>query len=170
MQSRTPRVVAGVAAILTTGLTVWTYYYSPALTVCDLTVQFDEGLVVVLVPLVPIAKGETPRTDFLLYRRDANGWNAGKAGRMPWRNLPNVEAFANDSAFLVGFGYWLGGWQSDARPGRFFVLLLPMWAVASFGFLAYLAVRARWVRLRLWMLFVLTAVLAIGLAWLTRRA
>jgi hypothetical protein len=170
MQSRTPWVIAGVVVMVTTGLTVWSYFYSPSLTVCDLTVQLDEGLVVVNVPLVPIAKGETPGTQFLLYRRDADGWQTGKGARMPWRNLPNVEAFANDCMLVAGFGYWWGGWQSDARPGRFFVLLLPLWAVALFGFLAYLALRARWVRLRLWMFFVLTPVLAVGLVWLTRRA
>ena len=73
------------------------------------------------------------------------------------RRMPKVEAFANYSLLVAGFGYWLGGWQSDARPGRFVVILLPLWAVAACGLLAYLALRARRVRLRLWMLFALTA-------------
>ena len=121
-------------------------------------------------PLVPIASGETPRTRFLLYRRGVNAWKAGEAGRMPWRNLPKAEAFANDSFLVAGFGYWLGGWQSDARPGRFVVLLIPLWAVATVSLLAYLALRTRPVRLRLWILFALTATCAMALAWLTRRA
>ena len=170
MGRRMPWVVAGVVAVLTSGITAWSYYYSPSLTVCDLTVQIDEGLVAVNVPLVPIAPGETPRTQFLLYRRGVHTWQAGNAGHMPWRNLPKVEAFAKDSLLAAGFGYWLGGWQSNARPGRFVVLLLPLWAVAAFGLLAYLTLRTRRVRLRLWMLFAFTATCAIALAWLTRKA
>jgi len=170
MNRRKPWAVVGVVAILTAGLTAWSYHYSPSLTVCDLTVEYDEGLVVVNVPLAPIAFGETPRSRFLLYRRGVNTWQSGEGGRMPWRNLPKVEAFANDSLLVAGFGYWLGGWQSNARPGRFLVLLMPLWAVVVFSCLAYLALRAHRVRLRLWMLFVFTAIWSIGWAWLTRKA
>lgn len=170
MMRREPWVVAGVMAVLAAGVTAWSYYYSPSLTVCDLTVQLDEGLVAVNVPLAPIAPGETPRTEFLLYRRGPRTWGTGEAGRMPWRNLPKVEDFADDCLLVAGFGYWLGGWQSDARPGRFILLLLPLWAVAAFTLLAYLAIRTRRVRLRLWMFFAITAACAVALTWLTRRA
>jgi hypothetical protein len=167
MSRRTLWLITGVAAASTAGLTVLSYFYSPSLTLSDMTVDIDEGLVAVNVPLVPIAKGQSPRTELRLYRRAANAWQSGGGSRLPWRTVPKI--FPDSSVQVAGFGYWLGGWQSDSRPGRFFVLFLPLWSVVATVLLTYFALRARRVKLRLWMLLALTTACALALAWLARK-
>lgn len=165
-----PLTVAAVLGLVVAGLSWATYRYSPRLTVRNYTVDLDEGLLVLNLPQVPVADGETPTTEFVLFRRGEHGWEAGEAAHMFWRRVPEVPPFADTSAMVAGFGYWQGAWQSPARPGEFLVLMVPLWAVGLVVYLVYLAFHARWLRLSLRTLMLLTAVIAVGLWWLTHWA
>lgn len=167
---RPPRLspVVCAAAALITALTaayhVRSYWRSDSLTVCDVTVTVDEGLASLQIPLTRLASA--PQYNLLTYQREAKVWTAGKGGRTPLRLwMSMLDKVRCQGAMFADFGYWLGGWQSDSRPGPFIVLFAPTWFVGATLFAGFIAVRRRWIRFNVRTMLLLTTVCA-GLAWL----
>lgn len=139
-------------------LHVSSYWWSPSLRLLDVEVQTDQGLVVIHLPLTRLEPDASPESRFVLYRADATrkGWFAEGRGRSQIRGF--LEYIRYENAFLFAdFGYWLGAWQSEARPGRFLYVLAPCWFVALGVFLLSLAVYFRMARFSIRALLALTA-------------
>jgi hypothetical protein len=168
-------IAAFLIAICTTAFHIHSYWWSEELTLCDVTLTADEGLVSLNVPLTRIAAKESPRSGFLLYERGLGGWTttvgAEKALFRRVMKMPEfVGANGEYGAMFADFGYWKGGWQSKSRPGPFVVLFVPTWLVGVAVFGVYVAFHLKIVRFRFRTLLI-AITLAAGLLWLlTLRA
>lgn len=159
-----------LAAIATTSgvlLHVSSYWRSVSLTVLDLRLVTDEGLIGVQVPLTRLARRESPQTRLLVYGTDPNGrrWVSGDRGRTPFRTFLHLDGI--DAPMFADFGYWKGDWQSRARPGPFIYLYMPVWFVALTGFGVSLAVYFRKLRFGIRTLLLLTALCGIAVCLIT---
>jgi hypothetical protein len=150
-------ILAAIAATCGAALHASSYKWSVSLTVLDLRLVTDEGLIGVQVPLTRLAPGESPQTEHLVYGTGPNGmkWFSGDRGRTPFRAFLSFDEI--DAPLFADFGYWKGAWQSDARPGPFVYLFAPAWFVAFMGFGVSLAVYYRKVRFGIRTLLVLMA-------------
>ena len=160
--------VAAAIAVATAAFHIHSYWWSESLTLCDVTLMTDEGLISLNVPLVRLAAKETPRSRFVIYERDATIWKAEDAGHTPlrsWMALLDRGSVRAEGGMFADFGYWKGGWQSDARPGPFVVMFAPVWFAGVAAFAGYLAFSFRIVRFRLHTLLILMTLTA-GAAYL----
>jgi len=167
-RSRTPVYIA--AAIISIGailVHVGSYSWSPSITLWDVCLTCDDGLVSLEVPLTRLTATGKPTSNFLLYKREG-GWMAGMAGKTGMRGVMGRPDFPGMS--FADFGYYSGAWLCEARPGPFTVLFVPVWLVAVVTFGIFLAFHYRLVRFRLRSLFVLTATCAVIFWLLTLRA
>ena len=105
-------LVYGISSAL---LSLRSYSYSDSLTFLDTTVSTDEGLLSFQFPLVRLAQGEKPRTDWMTYTRGKIRWEADDAGKTRLRDWMATLDPASSGGILWGFGYWKGGWQSNSR-------------------------------------------------------
>ncbi len=152
-------VAALVIAIGTVLFHIHSYWWSESVTLCDVTLASDEGLVSLNLPLVPIAAKEKPRSNFMIYERGSVDWTCGLATRCSLRKW--MSTLDSDAGFMFAdFGYWKGSWQSKSRPGSFVVLFVPVWllGIAAFGIFSALYIRVIRFRLR----FVLVAMTVFG--------
>jgi hypothetical protein len=165
-RSRTPVYIA--AAIISIGailVHVGSYWWSPSITLWDVCLTCDDGLVSLEVPLTRLTATGKPTSNFLLYTREG-GWMAGMAGKTPLRAwMAELNNHRCEGAMLADFGYWKGAWLCDARPGPFIVVFVPVWLAAVVAFGIFLAIYYRLLRFRLRSLFVLTALCAV-IFWL----
>ncbi len=143
------------------------YLQSDSLTLCDVTLTTDEGLLSLQIPLTRLAASQNPTSKFLIYHRSSTGWNfGGMAAKCPLRTwMSLLNATGCEGAMCVGFGYWKGAWQSESRPGSFAVVFAPLWSVTVLIFGVYSAFHFRLLRFGIRALFVTTAVCA-ALSWL----
>lgn len=162
-------IAAGTAAFH-----IHSYWWSEELTLCDVTLAVDEGLVSLNVPLVRLAAKESPRSRFLIFKRGPGGWEAAGDAKMPSRAIfvvPGLIGVDGENGFLFAdFGYWKGDWQSASRPGPFVIVFIPVWLIGCVMFGIYLAFTFRWVRFRLLTLLAVMTLIASLLWLLTQRA
>jgi hypothetical protein len=164
-------IAAALIAASTILLHIHSYWWSESLTLCDVTVRTDEGLVSLLLPLTRIAANESPTSGFLLYKRGPKVWTAGLAGHTPLRNwMTSLDSAGAHGGMFADFGFWKGAWQSDSRPGPFIVLFIPVWFVGTTLFGIYLAFHFQLIRFRLRTLLIATTLAAFALFLLTLRA
>lgn len=151
---------------------IHTYWWSVSLTVHDVRLTTDEGLVSLVLPLTRISAYGTPDWEANLYKRGPYRWETKSGrGRAPLRSwMARLDKVRADGAMFADFGYWKGSWQSDSRPGPFIVLFVPIWflGLASFG--VYLAFHHQLIRFRLRTLFIVLTLTACALYPLTLRA
>ena len=160
-----------VFLIVAAVLTIRSYSYSDTLTFMDVTLTADEGLLSINVPLVPLAPDKDTAIGWITYKRDSINWKAGLGGKSTLRNwMATLDSIGCEGTMFLDFGYWLGGWQSDSRPGAFIVLFAPVWfSILIFGF-GVVSLSLGWIKINLKMMFAGTALVA-GLIWLlTLRA
>lgn len=151
--------VAGTAAFH-----AHTYWWSESLQIADVTLQTDEGLVSLNLPLTRIAANETPAWGFTLYSRAPKIWMAGNARQAPLRSwMVHLGQTDEDWGVFADFGYWMGSWQSKSRPGPFIILFVPVWFLGLALFGGYLAVHFQIVRFRLRTLFIVMTLTACAL-------
>jgi len=161
-------VVIVTAAAL---FTIRSYSYSDTLTILDVTITADEGLLSISVPLVLLAPKQDSTNAWETYERESTGWKAELAGKCTLRNwMDSLDTTGCEGLMFLDFGYWLGGWLSNSRPGSFVVLFVPIWfAAITFVVCTYLVLSGR-VKISLKTIFLATALVA-GLVWLlTMRA
>jgi hypothetical protein len=157
---------AALIAVGTAAFHVHSYWWCESLTVCDVTLLSEEGLVSLNVPLVRLAAKETPRSTFSLYHRDGKIWKSGDAGHVRLRSwMASLNEVGCEGGMLADFGYWKGAWQSDARPGPFVVMFVPIWFVGTLALAGFVAIYFRVVRFRLHTLL-LAMTLTAGVAYL----
>ncbi|HEY2827297.1 MAG TPA: hypothetical protein VGJ04_06820 [Pirellulales bacterium] len=167
-----PVYIAGLCVALATLLVhVASYSWGPSLTLCDLRVDLDEGLVAVELPLTLLAPKGSLTTKFVLYKRTAQSWAvwpSGADGHCPYRNW--MYTYRLGDFMFLDFGYWRGGWQSDSRPGPFLFIFLPVWFVGLSLFGLFLAIRYRLLRFTLRTLLIGIALWSLILWLLTLRS
>ena len=79
---RTVYIVAPIFALCGLVLHIRSYSRSDSLTLCDVCLTADEGLVSLQVPLTRLAANETPAFEAVIYERSQNVWTSGRAGTM----------------------------------------------------------------------------------------
>lgn len=160
-------VAAALIAIGTAAFHVHSYWWSESLTLCDVMLRAEEGLVSLNVPLVRLAAKETPCSGFSICERSANGWKSGgEAGHARLRYwMASLDQVRCEGVMFADFGYWKGAWQSDARPGPFVVMFVPVWFVGLAALVGFPAVYFRVIRFRLHTLLIAMTLTA-GVAYL----
>src|SRR5262245_53751745 len=116
--TRTPVYVAAtIIAVCTMLLHICSYRWSPSLTVFDVCVTCDEGLMCLDLPLTRLTATGEPTSNLRLYKRDRMVWTAGAGGKTPLRAwMAMLDTVRAEGAMLADFGYWKGAWKSAARP------------------------------------------------------
>jgi hypothetical protein len=164
-------IVATVVAIVTLLFHLHSYWWSESITLCDVTLTADEGLVSLNVPLVRLAAKQRPNWGATIYRRAPRVWEAsGGAAKTPLRAWMAFEEERSPRAMFADFGFWKGGWQTESRPGPFVVVFMPVWSVGLAVFGAFLAFRYGYVRFKLRSILIAMALFAVLLFVATLRA
>ena len=116
-------VLVVACLVSSTLLTVRSYRRSDSLTLADVTIRTEEGLIWLLVPLVRLARTEEATTEWTTYkrRRGFPVWETENTEmitlRLSVKNSQNTSDL--DAGFMWGFGYQTGSWLSDSRPGPY---------------------------------------------------
>lgn len=164
-------IVATVVAITTLLFHLHSYWWSESITLCDVTLTVDEGLVSLNVPLVRLAAKRQPVWDITLYKRGPIVWETdGVAARTPLRTWMAFKNEPSPRAMFADFGFWKGDWQTESRPGPFVVVFIPVWFVGLAVFGAFLLFRSGYVRFRLRSILIAMALFAVLLFVTTLRA
>ena len=148
------------------------YMRSDSLTFLDDTICTDEGLLSLQIPLVRRAPSEQSTTQWTIYSRGKNIWDAndgdGKATLRNWMSM--LDQVGCEGGMVGGFGYWKGAWQSNSRPGPFLVMFTPIWAVISVAFTLVATFYWRRIQFRLATILLVMAGVSAVLWLLTLRA
>jgi len=164
-------VAAAIIAIGAILVHVGSYWWSPSVTLWDVCLTCDEGIVSLEPPLTRLTATGKPTSDFIVYKRDQSMWTAGAGGKTTIRTvMANRKSWGFEGQMFADFGYYKGAFHCDARPGPFIVVFVPVWLVAIMTFGVFLAIYYRVLRFRLRSLFVLTALCAVVFWLLTLRA
>jgi hypothetical protein len=168
---RTIYASAILVAVATLLFHLHSYWWSESVTLCDVTLTVDEGLVSLNVPLVRLAAKRQPIWDATIYRRGPVVWETdGVAARTPLRTWMALANEPSPRAMFADFGFWKGGWQTESRPGSFIVIFVPVWFVGLAVFGAFLAFRSGYVRFRLRSILIAMALFAVLLFVATLQA
>lgn len=150
-------------------LTIRSYWRSDSLTLTDVTVRAEEGLIWLRVPLVRLARTEEATTQWTTYKRrnDAPVWETETTEIITLRLMvENIEATVEtDAGLLWGFGYLTASNMSNARPGRCITVIAPIWAVSAMLTIVVGVFIRRRIRFGLRSILVGTALVG-GLLWL----
>ena len=155
-------------------LSARSYERSDALTVADVTLRTDEGLISLQIPYVRLARTGKATVEWTIYtrKRGVGVWESGNSVRSTLRRwMSDFCDTDQPSAGMIGeFGYWTGSWWSDSRPGPFIVVFAPIWAATmAVTVLAALFIVQRF-RFKLRSILVMTALAGVLLWILTLRA
>jgi hypothetical protein len=165
-------IIGGVIAIACAIVVTWhSYHRSISVTFCDATLSTDEGAISLLIPLVKLAANQNFDTNVTVFRRGQIMWEGpnglAKCTLDNWMAQYDQKWFRGWS--LADFGYWLGGWQNDARPGPFIVIFVPIWFICALAFLTFAVMPRNWLRWSIRSMLVLTSLVAVCLWLLTLR-
>ena len=161
--------------VSSTLLTVRSYWRSDSLTLADLTIRAEEGLIWLRVPLVRLARTEEATTEWTSYRhrRGQPVWESEGTEMITLRlqvKNSRLEGSQDDIRFMWGFGYDMDSWLSGSRPGPCIKLIAPIWAVAAVLTVVAGVFSRRRIRFTLWSLLVVISLVG-GVLWLlTLRA
>ncbi len=167
-------VVAVMFVAATIVSTVLSYRYSDSITVLDSTVCTDQGLFSFQIPLCRLASTAPTSHEARRFVWNEGMWksgtNGGKCALRVWMTAQEVKESVPNMAMVADFGYWVGGWQSEARPGPFIVVFAPIWFVWLIGYLMFLAIVKYKPQFSIRILFIGISLMAVLLWAITLRS
>jgi hypothetical protein len=169
--SRTIYIVAAAIAVVTTAVHTGSYWFSPSLTLLDVSVTLDEGLFNLGLPLVRLTSSGSSYNEAMIYTRGPNRWEIGSDGdgKSTLRQCIKYVPRRGGKTFL-DFGYRIGDWRSSSRPGPWIDLFMPVPALGAIAFGMYLFARSRFCRFGIRTMFAIVTICAAMIWLLTLRA
>ncbi len=138
-----------VFALVIVCLTLWIHFRSFSrsedVTLFDVSLFTDEGVLTLKFPLTRLTKEGECHSQVRVFIRDKQNWKSGPSNRSTHKNflqtlnsnaspfgpvktsnVPNQKQRRNHFD-LAGFGYLYGDWLSEERPGPWLKLFVPIW-------------------------------------------
>jgi hypothetical protein len=150
------------------------FRYSDSITLLDVTVCTDEGLLSINVPMVLRSPRHNTSNRWITYSRGLMGWGApGGQRKHSLRDFISFREAAQASCegwMFAGFGYRMGPWQSASRPGPCLWAFVPIWFATLAIFALFITLWNRRKRIRWLPILVATPCIALAFAVLLLRA
>ena len=177
---------------LAIGFYLRTFSKSEEITLFDVSLFADEGLISFNIPLTRLAPNGISISRVRIFERSKQSWTSGTTYpgttiRRPLRKSievrqarpPVISPSGNSSSgvvpaiktrrdffVLADIGYIYGDWKSEDRPGLWITLFVPVWFVGLLCYVLYLLFNFRLFRFRIRTLLSLMVIAAL-FTWVT---